>query len=69
MPAPDQPHIRTVYLPDGTIKREVVGLKGDRCLEAVKPFNTHLPEGYAVTPTDEFYEDGVVEPEKDKETQ
>ncbi len=63
-------YIKTTYLKDGTVKREVVGVSGEKCLEVVAPFNRHLPAGYALTPTQEFYEDSVVtEAEKQKEEQ
>lgn len=63
-------YIRTVYKKDGTIKREVVGVSGEKCLQAVEPFNRHLPAGYELTPTHEFYEGSVAaEPEKQKEEQ
>lgn len=61
--------IRTVYQKDGTIKREIVGVKGEDCLKIAEPFNRHLPEGYQLTPTAEFYEEPATEQERNKETQ
>lgn len=66
---PGRPCIVTRYKKDGTLVREVVGVKGEGCLAAVKPYNSHLPAGYQMTPTAEFYESPVAEPEHEKETE
>jgi hypothetical protein len=59
--------IRTVYHKDGTISREVVGLKGEACLTASEPYNRHL-HGYEQRPTAEMYESETVT-EGERETQ
>lgn len=66
-------YIKTTYNADGTIRREVVGVAGEDCLRVSEPFNRHLPEGYVVTPTAEFYEEAQrsneVERQKEGESQ
>lgn len=61
--------IRTVYKTDGTVRREVSGVTGAECISVVAPFNRHLPEGYEVTPTAEFYEELVGQEERQREAE
>ena len=59
------PYVRTTYKENGDIRREVFGVQGEKCLEIVKPYNEHLPEGYGLTPTEEFYEADTVKKKED----
>jgi hypothetical protein len=56
-----QPQIVIDFLPDGTMKREVLNVQGESCTELTKPLdgigNTE------VTPKPEFYELPVVHTE------
>ncbi len=67
MPAPDGPHIKTVYKPDGTMIKAPTGYGGQLCHEAVKPYARRHGGLGELTPTDEALERPYLETERSEE--
>jgi hypothetical protein len=68
MPAPEGPHIRTVYRPDGTMIKEPTGYGGDLCHKAAEPYWARHGGPDEVTPTAEADDPTCLEREARQET-